>query len=153
MLRVDDAVAKRKGEERKFSLNDWIVEAIRAKVDGGDARAYGMLPNGDIVLPVKIDPAGAFGRKRTAAELAASIPGVRVGMGENFFDAGDAPVEDVVLFDWDKQFAKWASHGEEGDREMTEYFQEHRVEGGFWKQKTKAGRLLWCKENLPEGPK
>lgn len=35
--RVDKAVLERRGEERKFSLNDWIVEAIREKVDGPPA--------------------------------------------------------------------------------------------------------------------
>lgn len=33
-LLVDRVVGERKVRERKFSLNDWIVEAIREKIDG-----------------------------------------------------------------------------------------------------------------------
>jgi hypothetical protein len=33
--RIDQEIAKRRAEQRKFSLNDWITEACRVHLDGG----------------------------------------------------------------------------------------------------------------------
>ncbi len=78
--RIDAAVRVRQAEERKFSMNEWIVEACRAYLDGG-------------VTTPKADILGQMQRRAGghAAGLPAEQP-VRDTIYE--YDEG-GPVEDV----------------------------------------------------------
>ena len=81
--RVVADVEKRKQENRKFSISDWLIEAAREKLDGPPE------PAGTMAIHRNVFTAPA--PRRSAAELAASIPGVRLGIPE--------PPEEVVELD------------------------------------------------------
>lgn len=49
--RVDAAVLERRAEERKFSMNDWILEAVREKLDGA-RQVQGMEARASEVQPI-----------------------------------------------------------------------------------------------------
>lgn len=70
--RIDNEVEKRKGAERKFSMNDWLVEAVREKLDyelpmvngGGQGREV---------------PVGGPQQQQQQQRSPVSIPGVSKG--------------------------------------------------------------------------
>jgi hypothetical protein len=72
--RLDKSVGERQGEYPKFSMNDWIVEAIREKVDAqteADAAIRSVAP-GVVAEPL-------FQAKLTQEGLLARIPGLKTG--------------------------------------------------------------------------
>lgn len=83
LRRIDDAVAKRQEEFSKYCVNDWIRDAAREKLDG----TPGPSQQGHSAAAAR----PLAGTKRTAADLAASIPGVARGLGAA--GSGEAPVE------------------------------------------------------------
>ncbi len=78
--RIDAAVRVRQAEERKFSMNDWIVEACRAYLDGG-------------VTTPKADILGQM--QRRAGGHAAGLP-VEQPVRDTVYEYDEGgPVEDV----------------------------------------------------------
>lgn len=76
--------ATRDSYGRKLSINDWIVVAIGNQLDGPAQEPLRTGPGASGAPPIP-------GAKRTAADLAASIPGVALGLGTAL--SGEAPVE------------------------------------------------------------
>lgn len=101
--------------------------------------------------------------KRTAAEIAAMIPGVRLGLEaeppepqapadvatESTEPLWDEPP--LPKFNWAAKFALWKSHGDEGDGEMKEFLAELNLPKTFWALRDSRYRLAWLEENRPNG--
>lgn len=93
--RIDGEVGRRRGEFGKYTASDWAREAFREKLDGG-----GLVVPAEVGLGrVGVDPRGR------AERLAATIPGVSVGM------PGEGKSDDEVQFPetrpWLPELEKW----------------------------------------------
>lgn len=102
--------------------------------------------------------------KRTAAEIAAMIPGVRLGLETESPEPQATPYDlasdsneplwdepPLPKFNWAAKFALWKSHGDEGDGEMKEFLAELNLPKTFWALRDSRYRLAWLEENRPNG--
>lgn len=126
--RVKSAVEKRRCESARFSMNDWLIEAIRAGLDGARPPA----------AVVK------------ASELPPPVPRVEDRIDEpKPFKAAPPPPQ---TFNWSRQFAYWVARDQGGAEEMREFLTDAGVPPDVMRRPTDK-ILTWCKYNLPDGPR
>lgn len=115
----------------------------------------GKPPQGGVAAEVDGPKKIADAVGKTAAEVAAGIPGVGVGIPGPFVYAEDGPEEDVDIFDgpgpvdWDRLAKEWA---EMDPGPIQEQIDEKLQERGKrrpkdWAKKSAAQRMEWLKNN------
>lgn len=126
---------KRQGETAKFSLNDWMIEAIRAYLDGTTTRVPALVPASSVPLPPP-KPMPVDDYRQSAPPSNAP------------FRPSPPPPQ---TFDWRKLTQNWDARDQAGSQERYEYFVEHGLPLGIL-SKDSAKILNWLMYNLPNGP-
>jgi hypothetical protein len=149
--KVDRDVKRRRGEERKFSLNDWIVEAMRRKLDPGT----GMENAPHTVREME----GLAQRTSRAAELAAKIPGLQAGVGGHPASGQPAKMENLSIpatssRPWLPELVRLSRMGEVDPGSSAQEFDDLIGGRGFkppkgWALWSTEKRARWLDENKP----
>jgi hypothetical protein len=127
LARVQSYIQKR-SEQGAYSFNEFFLEAARNQLDGRDAAPLAGSRGGER----RPSETPTVGKLRSAAEIAASIPGVKLGVG--LAEAQDVarrgsiatePVEeDIPTRPWYPELAKVQRLAEENLGEANELFLE-----------------------------
>lgn len=153
--RVDSVVVERKAAERKFSLNDWLVEAIRGYVDRGTeavvVNRYQSQAQRNEPHPIQ---SGAR-PKMTATELAASIPGLRLGSSAAMAEPAEVEMgENVKTKPWLPELIRLQRMSEMDPASSADEFatllhgEAFRPPKG-WAMWSMEKRARWLDENKP----
>jgi len=151
--RIDSYTAKRKEADPKYALNDFFLEAARGKLDGNSAMPTVKVwpdPTG-----VEVREQGKPPRKFTAAEVAASIPGVAVGLPPaTWGERADAPDEwsEVPTRPWLPELQRLDRLGRDGGDAVSEF---NEMTAGvtfppnFFKTWSLKDRAVWLDKERP----
>ena len=150
--KINAYIEKRKVEYSRYCLNDFFAEAARNLVDGPAV----LRPEPGYQFQTQRDePQPITGRKKTAAELAASIPGLSLGVGAVVSPLfADAPGEDVPSWrpELDKVRQIWQSDPSAGAEEYATLMLGGKMPPGQFKQwhsdqKVFNGLVNWLDEH------